>query len=1386
MAHAILSASSRNSRAERAPSLFPELGFGRSRALKDSCISESLSRLLTNTLPGTGVLEEMARSSLDRLKALDSLPDLAAQLEEAQQLCTHSARADMILKWLLDSLKRSADTRNAEGSWSLLSTIARLLPQEKLATVLGTADLLNLMQSPLAERRVDFGLFNAIASCLDLVFELSDDGKGAALRALLSVDGTKAANFLGAWLGATQGALPAAPESTNPNKDFLLRPAFRVWALRKQRNDENEAFARGCLVPAASLLELFTQTSVAQSAKRKRQQNDASASVDSTQTLETLLARHVFLPARLALMEANQRQRSHVKKTALQTRESSIGERLAALKSSILSGKLEPSVLPPLLGIALRCAPAINQLQRTKEQPWIENVFAALLDCMIDEGKLQDKEVLGDMLSVVGKRASLAKETLLRLAASYSGLAADGHADTDNDETDWQLVAHIIKLDANVFVNTKMTGKLLDAVSRTDEKGYDFDSPEGSASQQPSGAQLLILLQDRVLAPTMHAFARARALTTFIDLWHKQLLRGVAQSSVWLQLGDSCSGLVNQHLSREQIFELLGRLRGDIKEAASIDQISASAVILNALLAGVQNPDLLDAIHPDVETLFDEVCALFQSADLELGACHHVWRLLTTAFGLWFPLWAVQQTNEEGIRTRASLILNSHAVTKAKGSLSASKGKGYDAIRDDVRTFLLALVRHLRVYDASVATLYDEALACDEAEDFAGSFQSSDLVQHDSFTEAHDKVVSRGFERLVKNEMAGKDVAPEGVLSILRRPQTSVTESVVDTALAYLQSLKAGGETTNVQRASVAVRMMLEVPPAALSSEQREQVLDAVAILPPAPQLQAMQSRLGLMIQLLGEPCPKADLLSPKSAAFLWQQADHVRTLTLSKDSDSSSSSGLVELLECLAGRVLGHLLQHQTSTSAKASIFAIAAVAEDEVKIAANGTGFVDRLQDLSLVKTIFHAFGASMRPELLAKCMKPDVIQSYSNTLTNDFEGLAKRSDKDHDARAALLGVLDAVARLPPGARLQDTVSLEDSLLDMIDTHTKVAATESEISISVKCFELLSQRTPMQPIKEEKFMYYASSLLTERLRPRDHAAVLAALTTSCQLADADVRIQRLQSLLPGNNQPAAAPLLLLKVVLSALNPEDFTTPALAEHISPSVFFHRLLGALTNARDLTSFRRSSECLVVVLKSKPFMIDQHAVEATLATANKLAARPSRYNRVVFLDICRVTTILLQQYRSRLQDRSSLLVVLFQTLIGCFFRKTKGIDKASKPLTARHARTFARLLQLMCNPPQFHSKARRSDLVDDARKAQAHIGQYVQYVLHHYCAQVLKSTLGEGVRDALLPGLWSIVDAMDASNANAVRSLSTAMSNSERAVLRTLYDEYKSFGKWKGG
>jgi nucleolar pre-ribosomal-associated protein 2 len=59
------------------------------------------------------------------------------------------------------------------------------------------------------------------------------------------------------------------------------------------------------------------------------------------------------------------------------------------------------------------------------------------------------------------------------------------------------------------------------------------------------------------------------------------------------------------------------------------------------------------------------------------------------------------------------------------------------------------------------------------------------------------------------------------------------------------------------------------------------------------------------------------------------------------------------------------------------------------------------------------------------------------------------------------------------------------------------------------------------------------------------------------------------------------------------------------------------------------------------------------------------------------------------------------------------------------------------------------------------------------------------SLGEGVREALLPGLWAVIEAMEVYSQDAIKSLSAAVNNSERAVLRSVYEDWKRFGKWEG-
>ncbi|TKA80743.1 hypothetical protein B0A55_02686 [Friedmanniomyces simplex] len=1331
----------------------------------------------------------MERSSLERLKALDTILDLESQLNEAQQLCTHSARADMVLRWLLEKLKQSAVIRNRADSWDLLAVSLRLLPLERLAILLGTADLVQIVQSTLHDEKVDFELLGAVASCLDLLFDLSNDGRGAALKALLGVDATKAATFSGTWLKATLRATAANGSTSKTIPYALLDPSMKIWAFRKQRGDEDEMFAEHCLVPAAALLAMLAHSPSVGPTKRKRKDTDGDEESDSRRRLETLLARHVFSPARLSFFDTHENQRQHARKNHLKVTPTGLSDRLHPVKVAIASDQVAPNSLPTLLDVALRCAPATNQRQRTKERPWNEVVFATLLDCLVQDGKLKDPKTLTAMLSVIGSRASLSKDTLQNLVKSHAKLGDDSD---NSSETAWHLVAQAIALDANVFTNTELAARLFHAVSRAEEEAEGFRD----SSRQLVDLDLSNLRRRDVLIPVMQAFAKSRSLSTFIDLWQQQLLRGVDKDRVWLQLGHSFSDLVETSLTQEQIVEIVGRLRKSLSSDITEMGLPADTVLIQAVLAGIRSSDLLDAVHTDVEALFDELLTSFDHYDSIMGSrrLHHIWKLLTTALSLWFPLWVAEQTNKEVVVERALSILASDAVIRARSILSGEQNT-VDTVRN-ARSFALTLVGLLRPHSSRVPDMYTQATKGLSAEQLSTSVRAPGLLQDGGLTDTHGWLVKEYFEERLDEVETGMDCTScrDGqralVASSTQRPQSTVTKAMVDAALAYLESPGKVNMEQNTYRASAAVQQMLEVPAAALSVGQREHMLNAVALLPLAghgPELARM--RLSLLVQLLEEPCLTADVYS---AALLWQQAHFGSMLERGKDIASPADGKILDLLECLAGRVVGHLLHHQSRNAGKASLLAIAAEAESTVDAAANGNGFAHDLHRLCLVKATFVQFDRHMRPELLEQCMRVEVIESYVNALIRDVETLAKEAKADQERQMALVAILSALANLPRrgGMAVDKKQSLVNTIFEIVRQHRTDSLAnilaDSRSIVLLRCLECLAREKLTEPAHNDMFVQLANSLLDQNLPPREHAAVLSAFSTACQSTDASTRIERLQVLLPGNRQPSGTSLLLLGVVLSTLSKEDFVVEPSGLQKPPQAFLHRLLGGITQAGDLTSCRRACECLILVLQSRPFMTNQHSVEATLACMNALAARRVSRERILFLDICRVATVLLQQHRSRLRERLHMVVELLQTLINYFFRKTRSLDMTHKPLTTRHARAMSRVLQLLCDPPQLRGKPGASDLVDDARKAQAHVGRYIQYVLHHYCSQVLKGAVGEGVREALVPGLWAMIEAMEINNADAVKSLSTAMNNGERAVLRSLYDEYKTFGKWRGG
>lgn len=224
------------------------------------------------------------------------------------------------------------------------------------------------------------------------------------------------------------------------------------------------------------------------------------------------------------------------------------------------------------------------------------------------------------------------------------------------------------------------------------------------------------------------------------------------------------------------------------------------------------------------------------------------------------------------------------------------------------------------------------------------------------------------------------------------------------------------------------------------------------------------------------------------------------------------------------------------------------------------------------------------------------------------------------------------------------------------------------------------------------------------------------------------------------------------------------------------------------------------------------MVTQHGVETTIATLVHLASPSSPSlgvdrGRAIFEELCSLTQSLLQFHRASLGGRHHIFDLLIQRLLACLFlpgsrdsgtlnrfKHPRWLDTKQHPLTLKHAQKVSRILENLCNPSQGDISKHRNnkhshsnDLVDAARKVRTQVGQHVQHILHYFCTLMLHGRMGEGMRDALTPGLWAMIEVieMGADSTRGVKALSAGMNNAERAVLRGIFEDWRRFGAWRG-
>lgn len=230
----------------------------------------------------------------------------------------------------------------------------------------------------------------------------------------------------------------------------------------------------------------------------------------------------------------------------------------------------------------------------------------------------------------------------------------------------------------------------------------------------------------------------------------------------------------------------------------------------------------------------------------------------------------------------------------------------------------------------------------------------------------------------------------------------------------------------------------------------------------------------------------------------------------------------------------------------------------------------------------------------------------------------------------------------------------------------------------------------------------------------------------------------------------------------------------------------------------------------------PQSISQASIDALLARAYNLlsvgidaGSNITLHPSHVVDRVCTIIGTLLSRFRRRLADRHHLLLPLLQQMLRFFFyspavqRRARqasitGSDPESLLRTLPNwlktsgsimppstATEFSRLLSSICNPTVSAAKSSRkggkgSALNDETKRVKALAGQHMQYLVMEYCRCTLDGDIAAGVKEKLMPGVYTILDAM---NRDLMRSMNADMDPSSRAIFKNLYDDWVRYGKW---
>lgn len=499
-------------------------GFGFGERWANGCVQASKSRKAQEQL---AELEKLSAPFEDQLVEAAKFVsvDLDTILRQADDGGENTSsigeggyfgREEWLLRWLLKKLQTPADPvpRKTAATWSLLLYLLKTIPVTNGAKILAERGFVSILSLALEElvkdakepsanptkkektsskkRKRTGEIIDSLSSSTGLPLLLGwlysavshitkgssvvSDGRGTAFSAeymqtIFRTSSEVAAKILGSWMSLCDITLP---QLSGSSKEYWLSPFISIWSSHAVDTTAYLHFSLHCTRPILALL---------------RASKDGSNPILGWKLrLEQLIAREIMNPAKAAMV---------------------IDPGSQLLSSLVATSVLQDlSNAPILFEVAIRSIkPHGSRRRRASDDAWLLQVFKTLKESMHPKVS-RDGKAISAMLQ-------LAIDYKVMLDLPIARAITSEFAFPEKGDVSWELVATMLKLDANVFLipdkegEQDLLGNLLASITKA---SLTKEWPEISKQVVPD-----------VVVPLMNEFAKARDLTGFMRHWHAEL-----------------------------------------------------------------------------------------------------------------------------------------------------------------------------------------------------------------------------------------------------------------------------------------------------------------------------------------------------------------------------------------------------------------------------------------------------------------------------------------------------------------------------------------------------------------------------------------------------------------------------------------------------------------------------------------------------------------------------------------------------------------------------------------------------------------------------------------------------------------------------------------------